>query len=199
MIETTNPAFISTPQRNDFAAVSRRAMIGGAALAGTAMLMPRAAMAATGEWRLAFRNVHNGETFDAVFARGGQLVPQGLAELNHGLRDWRVNETIEMDRTLLALVMKLRDSLGVAGGHQIELISGYRSPHTNAALRAEGGADTGVAKKSQHMLGKATDLNIPGVHLDHLRTAALALHGGGVGYYPKDNFVHVDTGRVRHW
>lgn len=161
--------------------------------------MPLPAMAAGSEWRLAIRNVHNNETVDAVFARSGQFVPAGLAELNHGLRDWRTGETMQMDRRLLALLVQLREKLDLSGRSKIELISGYRSPHTNAALRAAGGANTGVASQSQHMLGKATDIMVPGVTLDKLRGAALALGGGGVGYYPRDGFVHVDTGRVRHW
>ncbi len=162
-------------------------------------MMPFPAMAATGEWRLAIRNVHNNETVDAVFARNGRFVPQGLAELNHGLRDWRTGEVTQMDRQLLGLLVRLREKLDLGGCNKIELISGYRSPHTNAALRARGGANTGVASTSQHMLGKATDIVVPGVTLDKLRGAALALGGGGVGYYPRDGFVHVDTGRVRQW
>ena len=151
------------------------------------------------EWRLAFRNVHTNETVDAVFARSGQFVSEGLAELNHGLRDWRTGETIGMDRRLLALLVRLRDTLEVGSGTRINLISGYRSPHTNAALRAAGGEHTGVASQSQHMLGKATDIYVPGVTLDRLHGAALALGGGGVGFYPRDGFVHVDSGQVRHW
>lgn len=161
--------------------------------------MPFPAMAAGGEWRLAIRNVHNNESVDAVFARAGRFVPEGLAELNHGLRDWRTGEVFQMDRRLLALLVNLRAKLDVPGKQKIDLISGYRSPHTNASLRAKGGAHTGVATRSQHMLGKASDIMVQGVSLDKVRRAALALGGGGVGYYPRDGFVHVDTGRVRHW
>lgn len=181
--------------------VSRRMLIGGMAGGMAMALSPAAARAATGtrEWRLAFRNVHNGESFDAVFARDGQFVADGLAELNHGLRDWRTGEVMAIDRKLLALLMRLRDALGVAPGRSIDLISGYRSPHTNGALKAPGGGHSGVATRSQHMLGKATDIRLPGIPLDQQRRAALILAGGGVGYYPADGFVHIDTGRVRHW
>lgn len=161
--------------------------------------MPLPAMAAGSEWRLAIRNVHTNETFDAVFARAGRFLPAGLAELNYGLRDWRTGDVTQMDRRLLGLLVQLREKLDLTGRSKIELISGYRSPNTNAALRARGGEHTGVASTSQHMLGKATDIMVPGVSLDKLRGAALALGGGGVGYYPRDGFVHVDTGRVRHW
>lgn len=180
-------------------AFSRRGVIGGVVAGGGALSLPLPAMAAGGEWRLAIRNVHNNDSVDTVFARNGRFVPEGLAELNHGLRDWRTGEVAVMDRRLLALLVRLRDTLAVPGNHKIDLISGYRSPKTNAALRAAGGTHTGVASQSQHMLGKATDIMVPGIGLDKLRAAALSLGGGGVGYYPRDGFVHVDTGPRRHW
>ena len=161
--------------------------------------LPVPALATGGEWRLAFRNVHNNELTDALFARNGQFVADGLAELNHGLRDWRTGEVTQIDRRLLALLVRVRDTVGVAGNRRIDLISGYRSPRTNAALQEAGGAHSGVASKSQHMLGHATDIAIPGVALDRLRAAATSLQAGGVGYYPADGFVHVDNARVRTW
>jgi uncharacterized protein YcbK (DUF882 family) len=197
MQTTMDTRLVSQPSR--LPQLSRRSLIGGAAMGGMAALLPLPAMAAGSEWRLAIRNVHNNETVDAVFARSGQFLASGLAELNHGLRDWRTGETTQMDRRLLALLVQLREKLDLSGRSKIELISGYRSPKTNAALRARGGEHTGVASTSQHMLGKATDIVVPGVSLDKLRGAALALGGGGVGYYPRDGFVHVDTGRVRQW
>ena len=141
--------------------------------------------------------MHNNELTDALFARNGRFVPEGLAELNHGLRDWRTGEVTQIDRRLLALLVRVRDTLGVAGNRKIDLISGYRSPRTNAGLRAKG--HSGVASKSQHMLGHATDIAIPGVKLDRLRAAATSLKAGGVGFYPRDGFVHVDNARVRTW
>jgi uncharacterized protein YcbK (DUF882 family) len=188
---------VSDPSQT--AEVSRRALLGCAVAGSLALAVPFPAMAAGTEWRLAIRNVHTNESVDAVFARAGQFVPSGLSELNHGLRDWRTGEGIDMDHKLLALLVRLRDTLEVRGNRKIDLISGYRSPRTNAALRSAGGAQTVVASQSQHMLGKASDIMIPGVSLDRLHGAALALGGGGVGYYPRDGFVHVDTGRVRHW
>ncbi|WP_443026966.1 DUF882 domain-containing protein [Sphingomonas sp. GB1N7] len=197
MQTTLDDRLVSQPSRNPD--LSRRRLIGAAALGGMAAFFPFPAMALGGELRLAIRNVHTNESVDAVFARSGQFVPDGLAELNHGLRDWRTGEATVMDRRLLALLVQLREKLEVTGRSKIDLISGYRSPHTNAALRAKGGAHTGVASQSQHMLGKATDIMVPGVSLERLHGAAMALGGGGVGYYPRDGFVHVDTGRVRHW
>jgi uncharacterized protein YcbK (DUF882 family) len=190
---------VSGSQRAEGPVLTRRALVAGAIAGSAALAFPLPAMGANTEWRLAIRNVHNNESVDAVFARAGSFVPEGLAELNHGLRDWRTGESIGMDRKLLALLVQLREKLEVRGNRRIDLISGYRSPETNAALRAKGGEHTGVASQSQHMLGKATDIMVPGVSLDRLRGAALALGGGGVGYYPRDGFVHVDTGRVRHW
>jgi uncharacterized protein YcbK (DUF882 family) len=179
--------------------IGRRRLLGGAVAAGAAMLGGSAAFGALPEQRLAFRNIHTNETFDARFFGASGWDAQGLAELNHGLRDWRNNQTTNMDRELLMLLSGLRDRLGVAPQAKIDLISGYRSPNTNAALRARGGAHTGVATKSQHMLGKATDIRMPGIALDRLHLAAMSMKAGGVGYYPRDGFVHVDTGRVRSW
>jgi uncharacterized protein YcbK (DUF882 family) len=199
MQSTMDSRLVSGPEQIDGPIFSRRALIGGAMAAGAAAMLPFPAMAAGKELRLAIRNVHNNESVDAVFARGGSFVADGLAELNHGLRDWRTGQIHPMDRRLLALLVRLREKLDVGGSRKIDLISGYRSPQTNASLRARGGEHTGVASQSQHTLGKATDIMIPGVSLDRLRGAAMALGGGGVGYYPRDGFVHVDTGPVRRW
>jgi uncharacterized protein YcbK (DUF882 family) len=199
MQSTMDSRLVSGPEQVDGPILSRRALIGRAVAAGAALALPLPAMAAGTEWRLAIRNVHNNESVDAVFARSGEFVADGLAELNHGLRDWRTGQIFPMDRKLLALLVQLREKLDISGSRKIDLISGYRSPRTNASLRARGGEHTGVASQSQHMVGKATDIMIPGVSLERLRGAALALGGGGVGYYPRDGFVHVDTGPVRRW
>lgn len=195
MQTTINGAVVSAAERP----IGRRGLIGGALVGTVTAVIPCPALAAGGEWRLAFRNVHTNESVDALFARAGRFMPAGLAELRHGLRDWRTGEAHDIDCNLLGLLVRLRDSLGVAGNRKLDLISGYRSPHTNAALREHGGCHTGVASRSQHLLGKATDIAIPGVPLDTLRRAAVALKGGGVGFYPRDGFVHVDTARVRIW
>jgi len=180
--------------------IGRRRLLGGALILGAASTVAATgAFAALPEQRIAFRNIHTNDMVDARFFGANGWDPQGLAELNHGLRDWRNNEQTQMDPQLMLLLAKLRDTLGVDPRTKIDLISGYRSPVTNAALRARGGEHTGVATKSQHMLGKATDIHMPGIALDRLHLAAMSLQGGGVGYYPKDGFVHVDTGRVRHW
>ena len=193
MDTTINDALVSTVERP----LSRRGLLAGAMLGAVGLVLPVPALAAGGEWRLAFRNVHNNEVTDALFARNGQFVGEGLAELNHGLRDWRTGEVTHIDRRLLALLVRVRDTLGVAPNRRIDLISGYRSPKTNAGLRAAG--HSGVASRSQHMLGHATDIAIPGVSLDRLRAGGTSLQAGGVGFYPRDGFVHVDNARVRTW
>lgn len=183
---------------HDGVMMDRRGWLAGAlAIGAGALTIPGTAMASIGERRLAFRNVHTNEKIDARYWGATGFDREGLAEIDHGLRDWRTGDVTAMDRGLLDLLVALRDSLGVSGNRSFDLISGYRSPHTNAALRARGGG--GVATKSQHMLGKATDIALPGVRLETVRNAALALGRGGVGYYPRDGFVHVDTGRVRRW
>jgi uncharacterized protein YcbK (DUF882 family) len=184
--------------------IGRRGLLGGALAAGMmtsvgAKAELLAGQSNGGERRIAFRNVHTNDTVDARFWGAKGWDAQGLAELNHGLRDWRNNEQTVMDPELMLLLTRVRDLLGVAPQTRIELISGYRSPVTNGMLRERGGEHTGVASKSQHMLGKATDIHMPGIALDRLHMAALSMQAGGVGYYPKDGFVHVDTGRVRHW
>lgn len=179
--------------------LSRRGLFLGAMALGGAAFLDSAALAAIPEKRLAFRNVHTNDKVDARFFANGRFDAQGLAELNHGLRDWRTGDATIMDPDLFSLIAEIRDRLGVNPQRSFDLISGYRSPHTNAALRARGGEHTGVASQSQHILGKATDLALPGIPLDRLRLAALSAERGGVGYYPRDGFVHVDTGRVRTW
>jgi uncharacterized protein YcbK (DUF882 family) len=102
-----------------------------------------------------------------------------------------------IDPALLDLLHQLHKTLRT--NEPFHIISGYRAPTTNAMLRERGGADSGVASGSLHTVGKAVDIRIPGVPLDDLRAAARSLKQGGVGFYPRSNFVHVDTGRVRFW
>lgn len=148
----------------------------------------------TGSRRLHLHSLHTGETVDVVFWRSGRYVPEGLAELNRFLRDHRSGEVIEMDPELFSLVHRLYTD--VDGKGAIDIISGYRSPKTNAMLKSIG---RNVATKSQHTLGKAMDVRIKGVSIERVRDTALAYQRGGVGFYPQNDFVHVDTGRPRRW
>jgi uncharacterized protein YcbK (DUF882 family) len=156
--------------------------------------MPAKPQKQWGEKRLRLHSLHTGETVDVVFWRNGHYVPQGLRELKHMLRDHRSGDEIDMDPELFALVHRLYTDVGGKGA--IQVISGHRSAKTNAMLRRIG---RNVAKKSQHVLGTAMDIRIPGVPLKVLRDTALSYKAGGVGYYPQNDFIHVDTGRPRQW
>jgi uncharacterized protein YcbK (DUF882 family) len=185
----------------------RRAFLGrfGVGAAGAAaLLVPGAeAAAATAATRrapersLSFFHTHTGERLRVAYAAGESYRPGALEEINHLLRDFRVNEERPIDPRLLDLLHELNGVLET--GQPFHVISGYRSPVTNAMLRERGGAHTGVASRSLHMDGKAIDIRVPGVKLAHLHGAARSLKVGGVGFYPDLNFVHVDVGRVRYW
>ena len=140
--------------------------------------------------------IHTKERAEIVYKRNGRYDQRGIKEINRFLRDWRRNEHANMDPRLLDLVWEIYRAVGARD--YIHVVSAYRSPATNASLRKR---SSGVAQKSQHMLGKAMDFYIPGVPLSKLRAAAFKAHGGGVGYYPKSGapFVHLDVGNVRSW
>lgn len=146
------------------------------------------------EKRLSFYHTHTGKKLDVTFARGGEFIDSALAEVNDFLSDFRTGDATEIDPELLNLIYDIRESLGSKG--RFEVISAYRSPKTNDMLRSR---SSGVAKNSQHLKGKAIDIRLDDVELPKLRDAALAQKRGGVGYYAKSNFVHIDTGRVRRW
>jgi uncharacterized protein YcbK (DUF882 family) len=152
--------------------------------------------AANGDTRtLTFRHSHREEDdFTVTFKRDGKYDEDALAKLNHYLRDWRNDKEIKMDLHLFDILWEVNRDVG--GKEPIEVVSSYRSPETNSMLRRRGG---GVAQFSQHMLGKALDFRIPNVPLEELRYAGLRLQRGGVGFYPSSDFVHLDTGSVRHW
>ncbi len=176
---------------------ARRAMLGaGAVLLAVGMAMaPKAG--ATGETRtLSLYEIHTKESLTVTYKRNGQFDEEALKKLNHFMRDWRADKETQMDRELIDLIWTLHETLG--SKQPIHLVSAYRSPATNEKMRRAGG---GQARKSQHMLGKASDLHFPDVPVKTLRNSALVQEVGGVGYYPTSGlpFVHVDTGRVRMW
>ncbi len=139
-------------------------------------------------------NIHTGETAAVAYCRSGRLVAPSLETINHILRDHRTGEMRDIDIRLLDLLNAL--SRKIAADRPFHVISGYRSPRTNAFLRSNG---SGVAEHSLHLLGQAVDIRLPGLGLRDLYRAALSLRGGGVGFYPVSDFVHVDVGRVRTW
>ncbi len=166
--------------------------------AGTVALAARPALAASARVpatrALRFHHLHTGETLTVEYFQSGRYQADALAAVNRLLRDFRTGETHDIDPALLDLLVDLREAAGAR--RPVEVISGYRSPLTNAALRKK---SEGVAAHSLHMSGRAIDLRISDVPLAALHRSAVALGQGGVGFYPASNFVHVDTGRVRTW
>jgi uncharacterized protein YcbK (DUF882 family) len=176
---------------------SRRRFLGSLALTlpSAVLLSPAVAQAKAEAARsLRLYHAHTGEELAITYYEQGEYHPDALAEANRFLRDFRTGEEYPIDRGLLDILHGIRQATGSNG--RFEVVSGYRSPKTNAALRAK---NSGVAKRSLHMQGRAIDVRLNGVDTARLRKAALALRGGGVGYYPKSGFVHLDTGRVRQW
>jgi len=146
------------------------------------------------EKSLSFYNIHTGESLRTTYWADGVYIPESLEAINTILRDYRTGTEIAMDLRVLDLLHAVRTKVG--SNQPFQIISGYRSPQTNAMLRQN---TSGVAKKSLHMQGKAIDINLPGTDLAMLRKAAMHEKAGGVGYYPASNFVHIDSGRVRSW
>jgi uncharacterized protein YcbK (DUF882 family) len=156
---------------------------------------PRDVSAKSAEQSLRLFNTHTNERIDIVFKRGDEYIPGALAKLDYFLRDHNTNEVRHFDPRLYDILADLTASVGHPGG-EIDIVCGYRTPETNAALRAH---TNGVAMHSLHIQAKAIDLRMPGVNTLKLRRAALAMARGGVGYYPHSDFIHVDTGRVTQW
>jgi uncharacterized protein YcbK (DUF882 family) len=181
----------------DMAQHGRRRLLGWSFAAGWGLLVPGmkvATAAAATARRLGFYNLHTGESLSSVYWEDGRYLADSLAEIDYVLRDFRTGEVHRIDPALLELVHRLGVVMGSA--QPFHVISGYRSPETNAMLARKSG---GVAKNSYHVKGMAIDLRLPGRRLEDLRAAALTLAGGGVGYYPRSDFVHMDTGPVRAW
>ena len=152
--------------------------------------------AVSDERQLSFYHTHTGKRLEIVYSRDGDHIPSALEEINRFLFDFRTGDSAQMDPELLDLIYDVREALGSDGTYQV--ISAYRSPKTNEMLRGRS-QKSGVARKSQHLLGKAIDVRLEGVKTSVLRDTALAMKRGGVGYYEASDFVHMDTGRPRSW
>ena len=175
--------------------LGRRRFLGLTAAAAGCLVAPAVTRAAaTPERALSFYNVHTGESLRRVYWAGGRYVDGALAEIDHLLRDFRTGEIKPIDRDLLDLLHRVNAILETE--QPFTVISGYRSPETNAMLA---GRNRGVARNSYHVHGMAIDLRVPERATADIRRVALDLAGGGVGYYPKSDFVHLDTGPVRRW
>jgi uncharacterized protein YcbK (DUF882 family) len=158
-------------------------------------LAPAEGHAASADSRsLAFVHTHTGETLSTTYFQDGEYLASSLERVNHLLRDFRTNEVHLMDPALLDILFELQAHARHDG--PFEVISAYRSPQTNAALRRQ---STAVAEHSLHMEGRAIDVRLRGFPTVEVRDIAIALRRGGVGFYEASDFVHVDTGRVRVW
>ena len=166
----------------------------GSLIACLTLPLGGAATVSIDERSLQFFHTHTGESLDIVYKRDGDYVPEALQEINAFLADFRTGAVADIDPELLDLIYDLREALDSTGTY--EVISAYRSLATNEMLRRRSG---GVARNSQHLLGKAIDVRLTDVELTRLRDTAIAMQRGGVGYYAAANFVHIDTGRVRRW
>ena len=191
--------------RNSEEDISRRSFLGlgAATLGGTilpAVFYPALAssvkggVAGKGARRMSFRNAHTGESFSGVYRVGDQYLQDAFKQINTVLRDFRTRQSYPMDPRVIVILYTVQRMTGQS--RPLEIISGYRSPKTNNMLR---NTSTGVAKKSYHMSGQAIDFRMEDFSTKRLRDIAKSLGAGGVGYYSKSNFVHVDTGDVRSW
>jgi uncharacterized protein YcbK (DUF882 family) len=147
-----------------------------------------------GHKKLAFEHTHTGEKLSLTYFERGYYIKDALHEIDYLLRDFRSNDVHPIDTALLNQLFNLRQTLGINKPFQV--ISGFRSPFTNSQLRKH---SHGVAEHSYHMQGRAIDIRVEGVSSRTIRNAALAKAQGGVGYYPRSNFVHLDTGNLRAW
>ncbi len=194
-----NQFFISNPTNEQLNVQRRNFLKFG--LAGVVASMVPMISAGTAEasnnyatWKIAFRHSHTGESFSGVYRVGNKYLPEAFERLSYVMRDFRTNEVFPMDPRAIDILSVIHRKIGAMD--PFETLSGYRSPKTNSMLRHE---TSGVASNSFHMYGQAVDVRIPGYSTDKIRKIALSLKAGGVGYYPRSDFVHVDTGKVRTW
>lgn len=179
--------------------LSRRSFLkGGMTLSLSALISvsakPVLAMPSGGAQVVSFRNSHTGEVYSGVYRVGNRYLPEAFERINYVMRDFRANEVFPMDPRAIDIIAAVHRYTGT--DQPYSLISGYRSPHTNAMLRSH---SRGVAKRSLHMSGQAIDVRLGDINAKHLREIAVTLKAGGVGYYPRQGFVHMDSGMFRTW
>ena len=177
--------------------ISRRYVISAAIPLALGAVLARPAFAvqvAEPSRALSFRHMYTGEQVTTTYKARGRYIQNGVAQIDHILRDWRTDETVAIDPKLLDMIWDMQKILGSRA--PVDVISGYRTQETNEMLAT---TNSGVAEHSQHLFGKALDFRLADRGLDKIRRVAIALRRGGVGYYPRSGFVHVDTGRVRVW
>lgn len=161
---------------------------------GVAQAAGRLSLPDAGTFTISFRNQHTGESFSGAYRVGDRYLPEAFDKINYVLRDFRTGEIFPIDPRVMDILCSVRHRMST--DEAFEVLSGYRSPKTNAMLRA---TSEGVARNSLHLTGQAIDIRLPGYSTAGLRQAGIKLGAGGVGYYPKSDFVHMDTGKVRIW
>ncbi len=180
--------------------LQRRSVLkyGMAGVAGFALpfISTRNVLAAnnSGTWNISFRNTHTQESFSGVYRVGDKYLPEAFERINYVLRDFRTEEVFPMDPHLVDIFSIIQRKTKV--DDTFHVLSGYRSPKTNAML---GRKSRRVASNSFHMYGQALDIRLPEYSTRKLRNIAKSLEAGGVGYYPRSNFIHIDTGEKRTW
>lgn len=200
--ETQGGILLPSESVSDEKTLNRRTFLGIGAAALGGVLIPGAATAGTfkggvvekGARRLAFRNTHTGESFSGVYRVGNKYLPDAFEQINLVMRDFRTDQVYPMDARVIDILYTIQRMTGRQT--PFEIISGYRSPKTNNMLRTK---SRGVAKKSFHMQGRAIDFRMEDFSTRRLRDIAKSLRAGGVGYYSRSNFVHIDSGDVRSW
>jgi uncharacterized protein YcbK (DUF882 family) len=189
------PKTASAAASRDWKVCRSLGAVGAAAIFFTLSTTNLQSVVANGDTRtLSFFHTHSKESITVTFKVNGRYDEAALAKLNHFLRDWRNQKETKMNPHLFDILWEVNRDTG--GKEPIQIISSFRSPETNEALRSR---SSGVARHSQHILGNAIDFRIPGVPLAELRAAGLRLQRGGVGFYPGSDFVHMDTASIRHW
>jgi uncharacterized protein YcbK (DUF882 family) len=180
--------------------LSRRSFLKGgmtlsmSALISVSAFKPAFAVPSNGSYSVSFYNQRSGDTFSGVYRVGNKYLPEAFERINFVMRDVRADEVFPIDPRAIDIISVVHRYLDVNEPYQI--ISGYRSPQTNQMLRS---TTEGVAKRSLHMSGQAIDVRLGEVNARHIREAAVKLAAGGVGYYPKSGFVHLDSGSFRTW
>ena len=180
--------------------VDRRLFLkGGLTLSATALIStigitPAFAAPKNGRYEFSVHNMHTGESYTGIYRVGNQYLPEAFEGINHTLRDHRSGEIFPIDPRVIDIAAAVHRMAG--SRKEFQVLSGYRSPKTNKKLRRKSG---GVARQSLHMSGQAMDLKLPDVSNSRLRELAIKLKAGGVGYYPRSGFVHVDSGKFRTW
>ncbi len=191
-----NLRMTASPDQNRRRFLQLGAMASACLLVNPSLALARAPLSLSSSKmkELTFRNLHTDEKLRVTYWKNGAFDRSAMAKIYHILRDFRTGDVYPISANLIDLLHDLQSKLRTDSS--IEIISGYRSPQTNATLR---GQSDGVARQSYHMKGLATDVRMEGVSLRRLQTTALFMGRGGVGFYPKSDFVHIDVGPVRRW